>query len=408
MAHDVAPASISAESVVAMTQALVATDTRNPPGRERLAADVARQLLEPLGCTFDETEPEPGRVSLVARLGDTSAGGHTRTRPVLIVNGHLDVVPINPASWSRDPFGGEVDGGRVWGRGTADMKGGIAAAIEAVLALGRAGRSLPCDLVFHLVADEERGGQLGAKVLADAGRIVGDACIVPEPTSLGVCIAERGILTAEVVVNGRPAHASEPSRGISAIEKAAKVVLALHGADFDLGPHPLLGSPTANAGVIAGGSGPNTVAEHCLLTVDHRTLPGQHVGDALGDLRRLIDRIDDADLRYDLSAVVFGEASELAADHPFVDLIQAAMISVTGHQAPVIGMPFATDARFVRNQAGIPAVVCGPGGLEEAHIDNEFVAVDALVTASAIYAELIAAFDEEAAARLRLRPLPAA
>ena len=402
MAIDVAPAWISPDSVVTMTQALVATDTRNPPGQERLAADVARQLLEPLGCTFDEVEPEPGRVSLVARLGDGGPG-----RPVLIVNGHIDVVPINPAGWSHEPFGGEVDGGRVWGRGTADMKGGIAAAIEAVLGLGRAGRSLPCDIVFHLVADEERGGQLGAKVLADRGAMVGDACLVPEPTSLGICIAERGILTAEVVLHGQPAHASEPSRGISAVEKAAKVILALHGADFGLGPHPLLGSPTANAGVIAGGSGPNTVAEHCLLTVDHRTLPGQDVTSALDDLRRLIDRIEDPDLRYELSAVVYGEASELPGDHPWVDLVQAAMVGVTGRRAPVIGMPFATDARFVRNQAAIPAVVCGPGGLEEAHIDDEFVGVDALVEAATIYAELIASFDQDAVAALRARPLAA-
>lgn len=400
MANDVAPAWISSESVVSMTRALVATDTRNPPGQERLAADVARQLLEPLGCTFDEIEPQPGRVSLVARLGPGDPG-----RPVLIVNGHLDVVPINPAGWSHDPFGGEVDGGRVWGRGTADMKGGIAATIEAVLGLGRAGRALPCDIVFHLVADEERGGQLGARVLADRGAMRGDACIVPEPTSLGVCIAERGILTAEVTLTGRPAHASEPRRGISAIEKAAKVILALHGADFGRPPHPLLGSPSANAGVVAGGSGPNTVAEHCLLTMDHRTLPGQDEADALADLRVLIDRIDDPDLRYELSAVVFGEASEMEPDHPWVDLVQAAMTAVRGRPAPVIGMPFATDARFVRNQASIPAIVCGPGGLEEAHIDDEFVSVDALVEAAAVFAELIAAFDEDAVTALRARPL---
>lgn len=245
------PAPVSADSVVDMTRALVATDTRNPPGQERLAADVARQLLEPLGATFEEVEPEPGRVSLVARIG-----AENMTRPTLIVNGHLDVVPINPAGWSRDPFGGELDGGRLWGRGTADMKGGIAAAIEAVLALRRAGRELPCDLVFHLVADEERGGQLGTRVLTSSGAVVGHACLVPEPTSLAVCIAERGILTAEVAVRGRPAHASEPRRGISAVEKAAKVVLALHAADFGHPPHPLLGSPTANAGMIAAARDP--------------------------------------------------------------------------------------------------------------------------------------------------------
>jgi len=393
---------VLAESVLDMTRALVATDTRNPPGNERRAADVARQLLEPLGATFDEIEPAPGRVSVLARLGEGSPA-----RPTLIVNGHLDVVPINPAGWTRDPFGGEVADGRIWGRGTGDMKGGIAAAIEAVLALGRAGTELPCDIVFHLVADEERGGQLGARVLAEAGRIVGHACLVPEPTSLGVCIAERGILTAQVALHGRPAHASQPRMGVSAVEKAAKVVLALHGADFGHPAHQLLGAPSANAGVIQGGSGSNTVAEHCLLTMDHRTLPGQNEADALDDLRRLIDDIDDPDLRYELSAVVFGEASELAADHPWVSMVQDAITTVRGAPAEVLGMTFATDARFVRNDARIPAIVCGPGGIEQAHIDDEFVTVDALVDAAAIYACLFAAFDASAVEALAARPLPA-
>jgi len=384
---------VSSDSVVSMTQALVATDSRNPPGGERSAADVARQLLEPLGCTFEEVEPEPGRVSLVARLGE---GG----RPTLIVNGHLDVVPVSPDGWTRDPFGGAVADGRVWGRGTADMKGGIAAAIEAVLALGRAGRPLPCDLVFHLVADEEQGGRLGTNVLAASGHIVGDACLVPEPTSLAVCVAERGILTLEVLVHGRAAHASEPRRGVSAIEKAAKVVLAVHAADFDRS-HPLLGSPSANAGLIAGGSGSNVVADRCLVTVDHRALPGQTESDAVDDVRRLIERIDDPDLRYELRTVVFGEASELAVGHPWVAQVQGAISAVRGAQAPVVGMTFATDARFVRNQAGIPAVVCGPGGIEQAHIDDEFVEVGALLDAAAVYAELMAGFDEQAVALLQ-------
>jgi len=389
---------VLADSVVGMTRALVATDTRNPPGQERLAADVARQLLEPIGFSFDSIEPAPGRVSLIARLGEE------RDRPTLIVNGHLDVVPISPDGWTHDPFGGEVEGGRVWGRGTADMKGGIAAAIEALLALGRAGRPLPCNLVFHLVADEERGGTLGTAVLASSGRVIGDACLVPEPTSLGVCIAERGLLHVEVTVRGRPAHASEPTRGVSAIEKAAKVVLALHAADFGHPPHPLLGSPTANAGVIAGGSGANTVAERCVVTIDHRALPGQTREDTVADVRRLIDQIDDPDLSYDLRPLIFGEASELAAGHPWVAQVQQAITSVRGVAAPVVGMTFATDARFVRNDAGIPAVVCGPGGIEQAHIDDEWVGIDELVDAAAVYAELFASFDNDAAAALPRRP----
>jgi acetylornithine deacetylase/succinyl-diaminopimelate desuccinylase family protein len=380
---------ISMDSVVEMTRSLVVTDTRNPPGNERVAADVARGLLTPLGFSCSEIEPAPGRVSLIATRSAGVSGA-----PTLIVNGHIDVVPINPSGWSVDPFGGVIQDGRMWGRGTADMKGGIAAAIEAVKALDRAGIALPCDLVFHLVADEERGGKLGTAVLSANGQIAGDACLVPEPTSMAVCIAERGLSVVDVTLHGRPAHASEPSRGLSAIEKAAKVVLALHGASFGHPAHPLLGTPTANAGVIQGGSGHNTVAERCVVTIDHRLLPGQSGDDAVADVRRLIDGIGDPELIYETYLDTFGEASELAADHPWVSLVRSSIGSVLGGEPPIVGMTFATDARFVRNDAGIPAVVCGPGGIEQAHVDDEWVSIDALVDAAAAYATLMASFDK--------------
>src|SRR2546423_13102081 len=166
---------VDADNVVAMTRALVAVDSQNPPGREREVADVARQLLEPFDARFREVEPEPGRVSLVATVG---AGDGSR--PALIVNGHLDVVPVDATAWTHEPFGAELTDGRIYGRGSADMKGGIAAAIEALAVVVLAGAEPACDGVFHLVAHEEVGGGLGAAVLLKEGLIRGDACIDPE------------------------------------------------------------------------------------------------------------------------------------------------------------------------------------------------------------------------------------
>jgi acetylornithine deacetylase/succinyl-diaminopimelate desuccinylase-like protein len=275
------------------------------------------------------------------------------------------------------------------------MKGGIAAAITALDTLRRAGREPACDVVFHLVADEERGGALGTGAMAAAGLLHGDACVVPEPTGLRVCIAERGIVTATVVVHGRPAHASNPRDGTSAIELAAKVTLALHAAAFD-GSHPLLGSPSCNVGEIAGGTGHNTVAERCTLVLDRRVLPGATPEGVEKELREKIDSVADPDLRYDLTLDVFGEASELHPADPFVARVQQALAAVLGAPQPVIGMTFATDARFVRNDAGIPAVVCGPGAIEQAHVHDEWVSVERLVDAAAVYAELYASFSPAA------------
>lgn len=372
--------------LVDATRALVAADSQNPPGRERDAVDVARTLLTALGASLEEVEPEPGRPSLVGVVRDRDGGGR---RPVLIVNGHLDTVPFDPAAWTHDPLGGEVADGRIWGRGTADMKGGIAAAIEAVH-VARAAGGLPCDVVFHLVADEETGGAKGTRVLLDRGFIAGDACIDPEPTSLQLSVAERGLLQAAVTVTGVPAHASEPHRGDSAIERAARLVLALQGTDYGE-EHPLLGRPSSNVGMIEGGSGINVVAEHCTLKVDRRVLPGATAEGTLDTVRRKIDAADPT-ATYDVETLVFGEASEMARDDPFLERVQRAYRAALGRDGEIIGMQFTTDARFVRNQAGIPAVVCGPGELDQAHRVDESVAIDALVDATLVYAQLLLGF----------------
>ena len=378
-------ASVDADSVVELTRALVAVDTQNPPGNERDALDACRAMLEPLGARFEEFEPEPGRASLLATVG-------TGDRPTLIVNGHIDVVPVHRPGWTRDPFAGELDGGRLYGRGTADMKGGIAAAVEALSTLARAGREQACDIAFHLVADEERGGGFGTAALVASGKVNGAACLVPEPTGMALCIAERGLFVADLIVHGRPAHGSQPRDGVSAVEMAAKVVLALHAADFGGPEHELLGRPTCNIGMISGGTGHNTVAERCTLKVDRRLLPGDTAASAEAGVRALVDAIGDPDLRYDIELEVFGEASELDRSDPFVDAMQAASTAVLGEPAPIVGMRFTTDARFVRNQSGIPTVVCGPGEISQAHTNDEWVEVSRLVDATAVYAELFATF----------------
>ncbi|MGH9283155.1 MAG: M20 family metallopeptidase, partial [Acidimicrobiales bacterium] len=166
-------AHVDTGAVVERTRALVAVDTQNPPGNERQIIGVCRELLAPFGARFEEFEPAPGRASLLATVGEGDGG-----RSTLIVNGHLDVVPVHRPGWTHDPFAAELDDGRLYGRGTADMKGGIAAAIEALAALRRAGREPACDLVFHLVADEERGGGFGTAALVRAGKVRGDACVV--------------------------------------------------------------------------------------------------------------------------------------------------------------------------------------------------------------------------------------
>jgi acetylornithine deacetylase/succinyl-diaminopimelate desuccinylase len=391
-----------------LASALIAVGTPNPPGNEAALAGVLRDALAPWGPEWTEVEPAPGRLSLLARLTPRTADPTPRTahlaagtggadqapatRPTLIVNGHTDVVPVVPERWARGPFTPALVDDRLYGRGSADMKGGLAAAICALSTLDAAGYAPACDIVFQFVADEERGGGLGTRVLLESGLLKGDACLVPEPTSLAVCVAERGLLQGEMVVHGRPAHGSRPREGVSAIEHAAQLVLALHAADFGDPEHPLLGRPTANVGTFHGGSAVNVVAEEARVGFDRRILPGTSLDDALASLRRRLSASGLGDLAFDIEVRDFGEGSEMPVDHPFARLVRHCVAGATGSTPPTIGMTFTTDARFLRNQAGIPAVVCGPGNVEQAHGIDEWTSVGQLVDATVTYAELYRSF----------------
>ncbi|MFF5988284.1 M20 family metallopeptidase [Prauserella flavalba] len=378
MSAEAAAAAVDAGRVTELAAELIRCDTRNPPGDERPVVEPLRAVLRELGAEVDIVEPEPGRPSVLARIG--SGDG-----PTLLVNGHVDVVPVVESEWSVPPFAGHVRDGLLYGRGACDMKGGIAAALEGVRACGDAGVVPAANLVFHLVADEETGSRVGTEALVAAGLVRADAAVVPEPSELQVCVAERGSLLVEIVVRGRAAHGSDPAAGHSAVADAARLVSALHLADFGVEAHPLLGAPTCNVGIVRGGTAANIVASECRLRADRRVLPGQTREEALRTLTESIDAEGDFD--YDIDVLAFAEGSELDAAHPFVSEVRKA-----AGQAPVRGLYLGTDARFLRNQLGIPAVVYGPGSMTVAHAADEHVPVAELVTAARTFARLYATF----------------
>lgn len=389
----VAEQHVDVSALVELASALVAVGTPNPPGNEAAVAGILRDALAPWGPSWTEVEPAPGRVSLIARVpAPAGSGDEGGRRPTLIVNGHTDVVPVVPERWQRDPFSPAVIEGRLYGRGTADMKGGVAAAICALSTLEAAGQAPACDIVFQFVADEERGGALGTRVLMESGLLQGDACLVPEPTSLAICVAERGLLQGRIVIKGRPGHGSRPRDAVSAVEHAAQIVLALHAADFGDPDHPLLGRPSANMGTVHGGTAVNIVAEHAVVGFDRRLLPGTSRDEAVASIHRRLQAAGLSGIAYEVEVDDFGEGSEMPADDPFAELVRACVEDASGARPPTIGMTFTTDARFVRNQGGIPSVVCGPGNVAQAHVIDEWVDISQLRQATAAYAELYRRF----------------
>ncbi|WP_033295514.1 M20 family metallopeptidase [Amycolatopsis jejuensis] len=380
-------AAVDVETVVGLTRDLVRIRSENPPGRETEVVAHLRERAPDLGLAATVVETAPGRQNLLLTTGSRPG------KPVLLVNGHLDTVPVRPAAWRHDPFGGEVTDGRLYGRGSADMKGGVAAALTGWQVCRSLGLELPCELVFHLVADEELGGAQGTAALVARDLVHADACLDPEPTGLKLCLAERGLMFATVTTSGVPAHGSEPANGRSAIISAAAIAQVLHDNEFPQTPHPLLGTTTCNVGTIRGGSGPNVVPEECRLEIDRRILPGESRAIAV---QGIVDRIASLGLArgtdYDLQVDTFCEPSEISPGHPFVGFVADTFTAMTGRAPGTTGLPFTTDARFMRNQLGIPSVVFGPGDLAVAHTVDEYVEVDALVTAVGVYAGLFAGF----------------
>ena len=265
-----------------------------------------------------------------------------------------------------------VSDGRLYGRGSADMKGGLAGRDQRSAHPGGGRRGAVVRPRVPVRGRRRAGRGPRHADLLDAGLLRGDACLVPEPTSLAVCVAERGLLQGEIVVKGRPAHGSRPRDGVSAIEQAAQIVLALHAADFGDPEHPLLGCPSANIGTFHGGSAVNIVAEEACVGFDRRLLPGVSLDEATTSVRERLQTAGLSGTGYSIEVRDFGEGSEMAPTIPSPNLSANAWPAATGAEPAIIGMPFTTDARFLRNQAGVPSVVCGPGESAQAHGIDEW------------------------------------
>jgi acetylornithine deacetylase/succinyl-diaminopimelate desuccinylase family protein len=373
---------VDEEEVLAFAHRLIAAPSENPPGDEREVAAVAGDILASLDADPRTVERERGRPNVLGRLG---SGGRT-----LAWNGHLDVVPAGDLStWTHPPFAAKVDGGRLIGRGSADMKGGVAAALAAGAAIRAAGVELGGTLEYHLVADEELLGIHGTRVLRDEGLIDVDACVVGEPTSLRLALAERGGAWLVATAQGKSAHGSRPELGVNAITSISRVVLQIGSVLPDL-THPLVGSPSVNVSLISGGSAPNVVPDRAEITIDRRTIPGETEESVRAPfdelLRRLREEHPDCDIV--LEQREWTEPSETPEGAEIEAVAGDAVREVLGSEPVRMGLSGITDARYYLNDAAVPALILGPGALEVAHTANEAVEVSELLTAARVYAAL--------------------
>ncbi len=378
---------IDRDELVALTQQLVQARGQNPPGQEAATAAVLAEDCQRRGLEVAIAEVAPERPNVTATL----VGG---TGPGLLLLGHTDVVPPGQG-WSADPYAGAVRQGRIYGRGSADMKGGLAACVVALDALHRSGAALSGPVELAALVDEEETG-LGIRHYMRQDRMRGGqrppfrGCVVAEPTDLQTIIAARGDAYLEVVVHGVAAHSGRPDDGRNAIYGLARVVEELrtwHG-ELMARAHPLVGPPTWSVGLIEGGQGTSTVPAQARLSADRRLLPGEDPDQVLAEVRERLASLPltQDGLTVEVTMPMAMPGFETASQDAFVQQTDAALRQTGGPGLGLAGWTAACDGGFVARDAEVPTVVLGPGSVnEQAHRPDESVAVDELLVAARTY-----------------------
>ncbi len=380
------PIEIPKGDAIALTRALTRIDSRNPTlapdsQGERMIATELADLLSRWGFSVDLPEAAPGRPNLVARIGP-------RDTPALMFAGHLDTVGIE--GMTHPPWSADITESRIYGRGSADMKSGVAAMCVAALNAHKAsGQTARRQILIAAVADEEYES-LGMRALIANG-IEAEHAILTEPTRLAICPAHRGFVWTEIEFRGRAAHGSRYDIGVDAIMFAGLVLAelaALESSGLHSRTHRLLGRASLHASTISGGTGMSTYPDRCTLAIERRTIPGESTEDALNEIQGACDRVRvhrpelDATVRL-LTAQAPSDVSEMA---PVVKSLARALES-EGLGAPIEGMSAWTDAALL-NAAGIPAICFGPGDISLAHAAVEYVPVIEIEQATAVLSRL--------------------
>ena len=396
------------DECAAFAAALVRIPTVNPPGeRYEDCARLIGERLDALGYAVQYVRPRdrrdgPPRVNVFGRLEGQ------RARPTLHFNGHFDVVPAgDPAAWSHRPFDGAIADGRLWGRGSADQKAGIAASIYAVEAVRRSGLTLRGSVEQSGTVDEESGGFAGVAELCDQGFIAAertDHVIITEPLDVDrVCIGHRGVYWAEVTARGVTAHGSMPELGHNAADAMARLIarigrelkpkLAARVTAMPVEPasarHASISLNALHAGQPIGVDQTPIVPDRCVAVFDRRFIAEESSADVRREFESIVAAEGAADgaIGWSVRELMLVEPTATPADAPVARALRAAVQEVLGRPAAIIASPGTYDQKHVVRRGGvIDCVAYGPGRLETAHRPEEHVDLEDLAHATSVLA----------------------
>ncbi|HML35952.1 MAG TPA: M20 family metallopeptidase [Bacillota bacterium] len=382
------------EELIQLTRSLIRIPShKDVPGREKEVAEFIYRFCMNHDIEAELILVEGGRSNVTAFLRGDGTG------KTLILNGHMDTVP--PYHMSIDPFQAEMEGGVIFGRGAADMKGPIASMLITILALKRSGKKLRGDVIFTGVIGEEERSE-GTEFLVKSG-LKADGAVVGEPSDYEYAIGHRGLEWLEIRIKGKAAHGGTPQLGINAIEKAAALIERIRRElypELKLRFNEYMGPSVMNFGVIQGGSQPSTVADECSIKIDRRYIPGETVASVIKEFQDIIDTMRSEDPEFEAEIIRIPD-NMLTLDHlylvtdpqdPIVLSVKESIRAVTGREPEITRKRGWTDAALISNYGNIPAVVFGPGKLSASHTKDESIEVSQLVDAVEIYSGIIERF----------------
>lgn len=354
-------------------------------------ADYVERFLQRLGLKFDRREVRPNRPNIIGILP-----GADENAPGLLLEAHMDTVQI--ANMTIDPFAAEIIDGKLYGRGACDTKASLAAMLAAVewCALNNAVPAVP---IYLSATIDEEVNYLGVLDVLETDYRFG-AAIVGEPTELQAVIAHKGVVRCEIETIGVAAHSSRPTEGASAIAAMAQV---MHYLEETVAPrlldrpHPLVGAGSLSITGIMGGVAPNTIPDRCRIKIDRRTIPGEDSERVWADLRDELSGLKLPDERMRVVVhppFVLDYTLDTSPDSEIVRLLTRAASARIG-EVSTLGVPYGTDASKL-DRVGIPAVVFGPGSIDQAHTEDEWVMLDQVALAADILVDTMLAYGDRA------------
>lgn len=370
--------------LIALLQDLVRIPSPNLPGDTRAIAAFIAETMRRAGCTVTTPAPDvkPEAVSVIATLGHGD--------PVLMLHAHIDTVPIAASEaqkWHVDPYAAVIENGRVYGKGSVDDKAPLAAMMLTLIEAAQQTEKLHGTLVLVAAAEEETGGTLGTRWLADHGHLPdSDFIVVGEQTHNRVAVAHKGVMRAGIRTTGRSVHATNPDRGINAITAMAKIVLALEKYHRDLAQrvHPVVGVPTCNVGVIQGGSTANAVPDTCIIYVDRRMIPGEIPAEVQQEIRDVVAAVDINPAQVGIDDFLVSNWFSSTIVSPLAQRFMACVAAELQASPGPVGYLPGSDAKHLTGVCRGEMIIFGPGSYEVAHAFDEYVEIEALQASARI------------------------